>query len=106
MEDCLTRLAGVVKKRRGGDPETSYIAKIFRKGNEKIFQKVGEEAVETVIAAMTGKKEAIVSESADLLFHLLLLWETTGVAPADVYAELTRRENQSGIVEKASRNFK
>ena len=100
---ALDDLYAVIASRKGADPETSYTAKLFAKGRGKIAQKVGEEAVETVIAALAQDKGAVVSESADLLYHLLALWADRGVTPADVWAELARRSGTSGIAEKNAR---
>ena len=99
----LARLFDVIESRHGGDPEKSYVARLLAQGPEKIAQKVGEEAVETVIAALGSDRDAITRESADLLFHLMILWAATGLRPADIYAELARREGTSGIAEKDSR---
>ncbi len=99
----LARLFDVIESRRGGDPDTSYVARLFAKGSEKIAQKVGEEAVETVIAAVANDRDAVTREIADLLFHLMILWAVTGLHPDDIYAELARREGTSGIAEKDSR---
>jgi len=99
----LDRLYAVIERRRGGDPRTSRTAMLFEGGTEKIAQAFGEEAVETVIAGSGGKKERLVQESADLLYHLLVLWAARGVKPAEVFAELVRREGVSGIAEKRSR---
>ncbi len=99
----LARLFEVIESRRGGDPDTSYVARLFALGPEKIAQKVGEEAVETVIAAVANDRDAVTRESADLLFHLMILWAATGLRPDDIYAELARREGTSGIAEKDSR---
>lgn len=104
MQDMLSRLEATIAQRRGADPSTSYVAKISARGRAKLEQKLGEEAVETVIAAMAGERGEIVSESADLLFHLLLLLADCGVSLADVAAELERREGTSGIAEKAARS--
>lgn len=101
--EVLDRLYTTVLARKGADPESSYTAKLFARGTPKIAQKVGEEAVETVIEAVRGDKPKIISESADLLYHLLVLWANEGVAPADVYAQLAAREGTSGIAEKKSR---
>ncbi len=101
--DILARLQAVIEARKGGDPETSYVAKRLDQGTAKIAQKVGEEAVETAIAAVSGGREAVVAESADLLFHLMILWADAGIAPADVLEELARREGVSGIDEKRNR---
>ena len=99
----LARLFDVIESRRGGDPDTSYVARLFAQGPEKIAQKVGEEAVETVIAAIANDRDAVTRESADLLFHLMILWAATGLRPDDIYAELARREGTSGIAEKNAR---
>ena len=101
--DALERLWRVIESRRGADPKTSYTAKLFSRGREKIAQKLGEEAVEAVIEGVKGNRKALVGESADLLYHLLVLWAETGVAPADVMAELAKREGNSGIAEKRRR---
>ena len=93
----------VIQARKGADPETSYTAKLFAKGRKKIAQKVGEEAVETALAAVAEGPAGVAAESADLLYHLLVLWAETGVAPDDVWAELNRRAGVSGIEEKNSR---
>jgi phosphoribosyl-ATP pyrophosphohydrolase len=99
----LDRLFDVIEGRKGQDPKTSYVANLYKKGRKKIAQKLGEEAVETVIAATADKRDEIVSESADLLFHLMVLWADSGVRPEDVYAELAAREGLSGLDEKAAR---
>ena len=101
--DVLARLQEAIKARKGGDPETSYVAKRFGQGRTKIAQKVGEEAVECAIAAVSSDREAVVAESADLLFHLMILWADAGIAPDDVLEELARRESVSGVTEKESR---
>lgn len=99
----LERLFATIDGRRGADPAHSYSAKLFAKGTEKIAEKLGEEAVETVVAALSGDRRRLAEESADLLYHLLVLWADRGLAPADVWAELGRREGVSGIEEKKSR---
>lgn len=104
--ELLERLYRIVLERKSGNAENSYIARLFGKGSAKIAQKVGEEAVETVIAAIQRDKPAIVNESADLLFHLLVLWADTDVTPQEVMDEIRRREGTSGLVEKASRSTK
>jgi phosphoribosyl-ATP pyrophosphohydrolase len=101
--DPLDQLQAVIRTRLGGDPNTSYVAKLHSRGRAKIAQKVGEEAVETVIAAIADDREGLVSESADLLFHLLVLLADAGLSLDDVRAELHRREGLSGIAEKAAR---
>ena len=102
----LEKLFATIASRKGADPKSSYTAKLFAKGSEKCAQKLGEEAVETVIAATKQNKDEIISESADLLYHLLVVWASSGVDPTDVYAALAQREGQSGIAEKASRKEK
>lgn len=101
--DTLTRLEATVAARRAADPDTSYVAKLNARGLPKIAQKLGEEAVETVIAAMANDRDGLVGEAADLLFHLVVLLNRQGVPLAEVMAELDRREGVSGIAEKASR---
>lgn len=99
----LERLEATIAARRGADPDSSYVAKLNHKGLAKIAQKLGEEATETVIAALLGDKAELVGEAADVLFHLIVLLDHKGIALADVLAELERREGMSGIAEKASR---
>ena len=99
----LQRLWRTIEARRGADPATSYTAKLFARGNAKIAQKFGEEAVEAVIEGVTGDRAALTLESADVLYHLLVLWSACGVSPDDVAAELARREGSSGIAEKKAR---
>jgi phosphoribosyl-ATP pyrophosphohydrolase len=99
----LARLEAVIAERRGGDPSASYVAKMHARGLNKIAQKLGEEAVETVIAALAEDRAALVGEAADLLFHLLLLLGAKDVPLAEVLAELDRRDGISGIAEKAAR---
>lgn len=101
--DTLARLEQVIASRKGGDPDASYVARLHAKGLGKIAQKLGEEAVEEVIAAMAGNRQELVGEAADLLFHLLVLLDAQGVPLAEVLSELDRREGVSGIAEKASR---
>jgi phosphoribosyl-ATP pyrophosphohydrolase len=103
MSDTLTRLETTIVARRTGDPATSYVAKLTAEGRSKIAQKLGEEAVETVIAALSGSPAEVASEAADLLFHLTLLLADCGISLADVYAELDRRDGVSGLAEKAAR---
>jgi phosphoribosyl-ATP pyrophosphohydrolase len=101
--DTLARLAATIVARRGADPDSSYVARLHAKGLGKIAQKVGEEAVECVIAALSEDAAALTGEAADLLFHLLVLLDAKGVALEAVLAELDRREGVSGIAEKAAR---
>jgi phosphoribosyl-ATP pyrophosphohydrolase len=104
VTDIIARLEAVIASRRSGDPEASYVARLNAKGVEKIAQKLGEEATETVIAALSQDREALVGEAADLVFHLLVLLGHEDVAFAEILAELDQREGISGIAEKASRN--
>ncbi len=103
MNDTLGQLEATILGRRGGDPGSSYVAKLFAAGRPTIARKVGEEAVETVVASLTGDTRAIVAEAADLLFHLTVLLADCDVPLADVLAELRRREGVSGLAEKAAR---
>jgi phosphoribosyl-ATP pyrophosphohydrolase len=105
MKDAgvLERLFSTIQSRRGADPASSYTAKLLAEGKPKIAKKLGEEATETVIAATSGTPAEVARESADLLYHLLVLWAATGVTPAEVWAELARREGTSGLAEKAAR---
>ena len=98
----LDQLFATIASRRGGDPEASYTAKLFAAGTSRIAQKLGEEAVETVIAAVKGET-GLIGESADLLYHLLVLWADAGVAPKEVWQALEARMGISGIAEKAAR---
>lgn len=103
MRATLFNLEQTIRQRREADPSQSYVAKLSAKGRAKIAQKVGEEAVETVIAAMASDRQGAIGESADLLFHLLLLLADLGIPLDEVLDELDRREGVSGIAEKASR---
>ena len=104
--DTLARLADVVDSRRGGDPATSYVAKMLARGEDAILKKIGEEATETVMAAKDGDPVRIVAETADLWFHCLLMLSHYGLRPEQVLAELARREGQSGLDEKAARKVR
>jgi phosphoribosyl-ATP pyrophosphohydrolase len=95
-DDTLGRLYATILAKRGADPAASYTAKLFAEGTPKIAQKLGEEAVELVIEAVRKRPERLVAESADLLYHLLVLWADAGVEPARIWAELERREGVSG----------
>ena len=101
--DIIDRVFDVVASRKGGDPAASYVASLYAKGVKKISEKVGEEAVETIIAANAEGRDEVIAESADLLFHLMVLWAELGLTPDDIRAELARREGMSGHEEKASR---
>ncbi|ALE15747.1 Phosphoribosyl-ATP pyrophosphatase [Altererythrobacter epoxidivorans] len=102
--DTLQRLEQVIAERWNASPDSSYVASLNAKGIEKIAQKLGEEAVETVIASLSGGREDVVAESADLLFHLLVLLQARRIKLDEVMAELDRRDGVSGIDEKASRS--
>src|SRR5262247_2082999 len=99
----LDRLYKVIESRRGADPEKSNTARLFAKGTDKIAQKLGEEAVETVIEGVRGSKKDLAAESADLLYHLLVLWADRGLNPGTVWGALAAREGISGIAAKKAR---
>jgi phosphoribosyl-ATP pyrophosphohydrolase len=101
--DVLDRLSEVLRARRDGDPEKSYVARLYREGLDAILKKIGEEATETVLAAKTGNKEQIVHEVADLWFHTLVMLIERGLSHEAVLDELSRRFGVSGIEEKAAR---
>ena len=101
--EILEQLFRTIESRKSGDPASSYTAKLLAEGKARIAKKLGEEATETVIAAAADTPAEVARESADLLYHLLVLWSASGVAPADVWAELARREGMSGLDEKAAR---
>ncbi|MEK8049958.1 phosphoribosyl-ATP diphosphatase [Ideonella sp. DXS22W] len=106
-QDLLARLAAVIDSRKpanGGDPDKSYVAKLFTKGTDAILKKVGEEATETVMAAKDGDRAKIVYEVADLWFHSIIALAQFDLEPADVLAELARREGLSGLEEFARRS--
>ncbi len=103
FSDVIDRLAATVASRKGADPAESWTAKLLSEGPERCAKKFGEEAVETVIAAVSGDKDATASESADVLYHLLVLLAATGVSLDEVAAKLQAREGTSGIAEKAAR---
>lgn len=113
MSDILARVASVIESRKpsaGGDPATSYVAKLFSKGDDAILKKIGEEATETVMAAkdarVSGDASKVLYETADLWFHTMVLLAQFGLSPQQVIDELARREGVSGIDEKASRQEK
>lgn len=102
-DDTLMRLAATIQSRKGADPESSWTAKLLSRGPKKAAQKFGEEAIEAVIEAARGDRDKLTGEAADVLYHFLVMLAARDVSLADVYAELERREGQSGIAEKASR---
>ena len=102
-DDVLARLARVVASRSRADPNTSYVARLLSGSEDAVLKKIGEEATETVMAAKDGARERIVAECADLWFHCLVMLQRYDLGPADVLAELARREGLSGLNEKAAR---
>ncbi|MCK5889565.1 MAG: phosphoribosyl-ATP diphosphatase [Methylococcales bacterium] len=103
MSDTLQQLAAVLEQRKQEPADKSYVASLYAKGLDHILKKVGEEATETVIAAKNGDKEQIIYETADLLFHVMVMLADQGLSPNDVLAELERRFGLSGLAEKAQR---
>ena len=104
MSDALDKLFATIAARQGGDPNASYTAKLLAAGVETCAKKFGEEATETVIAAISRDKTELAKESADVLYHLLVLWAASGITPEEVYAVLRAREGMSGLEEKAARS--
>jgi phosphoribosyl-ATP pyrophosphohydrolase len=104
--DTLARLAAVIESRRGGDPDKSYVARLFSKGTDAILKKIGEEATEVVMAAKDGDRAKLVNETADLWFHSMVALAAFGLKPAEVLAELERREGLSGLDEFALRKVR
>ena len=103
MSGTLERIAAVIESRKGGDAEKSYVARLLASGEDAVLKKIGEEATETVLAAKSGDRLHLVRETADLWFHSLVLLARHGLGPADVLAELERREGIPGLDEKAAR---
>ena len=99
----IDRLFAAIEARKDADPTVSYTAKLISEGREKCAKKLGEEAVETCIAAVGKDRAALIAESADLIYHLLVVWAACGLTPDDVYRALAAREGQSGLEEKAAR---
>lgn len=99
----IDRLFAAIQSRKNADPASSYTAKLFGEGMLKIAKKLGEEGVETALAAVAQDKSALAAESADLLYHLLVLWAAAGLTPEDAYAALEARTQRSGLDEKAAR---
>ncbi|MEM9426941.1 MAG: phosphoribosyl-ATP diphosphatase [Pseudomonadota bacterium] len=104
MTDVLLRLAATIEARKTADPDTSWTAKLLSKGPDKAAEKFGEEAIEAIIEATKGDRAALTREAADTLYHLLVMLAACDVTLGDVLDELERREGQSGIAEKASRD--
>ena len=103
MSDAVERLFRRVLDARAGDPAKSYTAELFARGRGRIAQKLGEEAVESVVALLGPDPRSLIGESADLLYHLAVAWAEAGITPDEVWAELARREGQGGLEEKAAR---
>lgn len=103
MAEILDRLGEILEARKGADPQSSYVASLYRKGQDAILRKISEEATETILAAKQGDREQIVCETADLWFHTLVLLASEDLSPGDVCRELERRFGVSGIEEKAGR---
>jgi len=101
----LDSLWSVVLSRREADPASSHSARLLSRGRAKVAQKFGEEAVECLIEAVAGNRAQLIAESADVLYHLLVMWVDAGIAPHEVWAELQRRQGVSGIAEKAARSL-
>ena len=102
-DDIIQRLYDTIASRKTADPGSSYTARLLHQGRARIAKKMGEEAVETAIAAVANDSDAVVAESADLIYHLLVLWADCGIEPAEVWKRLAAREGTSGLDEKASR---
>lgn len=102
-QHIINELFDVIESRKGQDGSSSYVASLFEKGREKIAEKIGEEAVETIIEAIKNDKEKIAQESADLLFHLMILWSDAGLKPDDIFDVLKQRQGTSGHDEKSAR---
>src|SRR5271170_6783913 len=103
LGEAMARLWQTIEARRGADPDSSYTAKLLAAGPAGIARKLGEESLEAVIEAVKGDSDALTRESADVLYHLLVLWAAAGLTPDDIAAELQHREGTSGIAEKNSR---
>lgn len=106
MSDILDRLAEVLEQRKGADPDSSYVAKLYAKGLDSILKKIGEEATETVMAAKDGDADHIIYETADLWFHSIVMLKHLDLEPRQVLEELDRRFGLSGLDEKAAREEK
>jgi len=106
LYETLERIAATIESRKGGDTEKSYVARLLADGEDAVLKKIGEEATETVLAAKGGDRLQLVRETADLWFHCMILLARHGLGPADVLAELHRREGVPGLDEKAARKKK
>ena len=105
MVDSLERLYGQVITAKDSDPGVSRTAKLFRAGRHKMAKKLAEEAIEVVIDTMNGERDAVVRESSDLLYNLVVLWVSAGVRPQEVWDEMSRRERMFGLAEKVPKRF-
>jgi phosphoribosyl-ATP pyrophosphohydrolase len=103
LGDALGRLWATIEARRGASPDTSYTAKLLASGPTGVARKFGEESLEAIVEAVKGDGDALTRESADVLYHLLVLWAAAGLSPDDIADELTRREGVSGIEERRNR---
>jgi len=103
---AIDKLFATIAARKGGDPSKSYTAQLLKEGPAKCAKKFGEEAVEVVLAAVAKDRQSLAAESADVLYHLLVVWAACGITPGKVYAALKAREGQSGLQEKAARKKK
>ena len=103
-DSTLAALAGVIESRKGSDPQNSYVASLFHEGDDSMLQKVGEEAVEFILAGKNSESEHLVAEAADVWFHMLVFLSSRGLGPEDILNELNRREGLSGLDEKAARD--
>jgi phosphoribosyl-ATP pyrophosphohydrolase len=104
LATVIERVFSTIQDRAGGDPKSSYVAGLRAKGRGAITAKIGEESTEVVIAALSAGDNEVIHESADLLFHMMVLWSDCGITPDDVFNELSRREGISGLNEKAARD--
>jgi len=104
LGDAVARLEAVIEARRGASPDSSWTARLLHDGPPRAARKLGEEAVEAVVAAISGDRDGLAGEAADVLYHLLVLLAATGVTPDEVAARLEAREGVSGLAEKAGRN--
>jgi phosphoribosyl-ATP pyrophosphohydrolase len=105
MADSLERLYGHVMSAKDSDPGVSRTARLFRAGRHKMAKKLAEEAIEVVIDTMNGERDAVVRESSDLLYNLVVLWAASGVRPQDIWDEMSRRERLFGLAEKVPKRF-
>ena len=103
MKHRLDELFDTIREKKSANPKISYTAKLLKSGTGTIAQKVGEEAVETIIEAVSGRQKQLVNESVDLLYHLMVLWADSNIKLEDIWDEMARRSSESGLEEKANR---